>query len=36
VPDVTPGPRRLTADDLVAILCVAAIVAVTLIVVLSL
>jgi hypothetical protein len=32
---VTGGPRRLTTDDLVAILCVAAIVAVTLIVVLS-
>jgi hypothetical protein len=25
---VTPGPRRLTADDIVAILCVAAIVAI--------
>jgi hypothetical protein len=33
---MTPGPRRLTTDDLVAILALAAIVAVTLTVLLSL
>jgi hypothetical protein len=36
VPDVTPGPRRLTADDMVAIACVAVIVAVVLTVIVSL
>lgn len=33
---MTPGPRKLTADDIVAILAIAAIVAVTLTVILSL
>jgi hypothetical protein len=33
---MTPGPRKLTADDLVAIACVAVIVAVALTVILSL
>jgi hypothetical protein len=36
VPDVTPGPRRLTTDDLVAILAISVIFAVAMTVLLSL